>query len=822
YERVGKIKYEQSSKFGTGRIMTRWLRKDGKIIDVLLNSTPIDKNDLASGVTYTVLDVTEEKQTQEALQASQKMLRSILDTIPVRVFWKDLNSVYIGSNLLFARDAGFISPEEIIGKKDIHMAWRSDVKKYNEIDRQVIETGKAKMIFEDPRIMPDGNIRWFKTSKIPLKDQNGDIFGILGCYEDITEHKKVVEALKENEARYRSLFENSPLSLWEVDFSKVKKIFDNLIANGVTDLDEYLEEQPEILKLCLQEILVLNVNQATMNIYKSQDKNELFTNLENLFSEEAFVLFRKELVAFTRGKTKCIDETVQYNLKGEIIWSEVHLIIAPGYEKTWEKVFVSVIDITERKFVEKALRESEHKYRLFFENAHDGIIIMKNDEFLDCNPKILEIFKCRKDQIIGNKPYNLSPPVQPDGKSSKEKALAHIKAVQSGNSQVYEWVYTRPDNGEFTAEVSLTPFVLENQNLILAIIRDITDRIQAEKTLRLMQFSIDHAGDAAYLLGQDAHFIYVNEEACRFLGYTKEELLGMTVFDIDPSFNLRRWRPHWKEIVKRKSFTIETVHKKKNGELLPVEITVNFVAFMGKKYNWAFGRDISERKRTEKALRESEKKYRTLFETMKQGVIYQNDKGEIISSNPAAETILGLSREQLYGLTSNTANWEAIHEDGSEFPGDTHPAMVALKTGKEIKNVVMGIFNPKDNAYRWININATPQFGETKKPFLVYSTFEDITERKLTEDKLRNYAETQQVLLREVNHRVKNNLATIISMLHKEEDRAASKGYANHLPVLQNLENRVNGLLTVHSILASINWQPVELSQLCEKVISNT
>jgi len=822
YERVGKEKYNQFLKSGSGKILTRLVRKDGKIIDVLLISTPIDRKNLSRGVMFTVLDITDEKRTEKALKASQKMLRSILDTIPVRVFWKDLDSVYTGCNLLFAKDAGFVSPEKIIGKKDSHMSWRSEAEKYIAEDKQVIKTGNAKLIFEDPRIMPDGNIRWFKTSKIPMRDNNGKIMGILGCYEDVTEHKKIVKALKESETQYRSLFEDSPISLWEEDFSEVKKIIDNLIANGITDLDGHLKNNPEIIRACARAIKVLNINQATQNIYKSNSKKELFTNLENIFSEDSFAMLREEIVAFTGGKTRYIDETVEYNLQGDNIWSQVNVIIPPGHEKTWSKVLVSVIDITEQKLVEKALRESEQKYRLFFENAYDGILIMKGDEFLDCNPKILEIFKCGKEQIIGNTPYNLSPPVQPDGKSSKVKALELIKTVEAGKTQVFEWVHTRPDDGEFTAEVSLTPFILENQNLTLAILRDITERKLAEKTLRFTQFSIDHSGDAAYWMGPDAHFVYVNETACRLLGYTKEELFDMTVFDIDPNFNSKNWKQHWQEIEGRKSFVIESIHKKKSGELLPVEITINYVNFMGKKYNCAFGRDISERKRAEKAILDSEKRYRTLFETMKQGVVYQNVNGEIISANPAAETILGLSEEQMNGLSSYDSNWDTIHEDGSKFPGDTHPAMMALKTGKEIKNVVMGVFNPKENAHRWININSIPQSGESNKPIQVYSTFADITERKLTEDKLRNYAQTQQVLLQEVNHRVKNNLAAIISVLHKEEDRAANKGYTDHLPVLQNLERRVNGLLTVHSILSSIKWQPVELSQLCEKVVSST
>ena len=141
--------------------------------------------------------------------------------------------------------------------------------------------------------------------------------------------------------------------------------------------------------------------------------------------------------------------------------------------------------------------------------------------------------------------------------------------------------------------------------------------------------------------------------------------------------------------------------------------------------------DITAQKEAEKALRESERKYRTLFETMSQGVVHQGQDGKILSANPAAERILGLSIAQMQARTWTDLLWRAIHEDGSEFPEETHPSMVALRTGKAVQDVVMGVFSPKADCYIWLNINAVPQFlpGEDR-PFQVFITFEDITERK--------------------------------------------------------------------------------------------
>ncbi len=147
--------------------------------------------------------------------------------------------------------------------------------------------------------------------------------------------------------------------------------------------------------------------------------------------------------------------------------------------------------------------------------------------------------------------------------------------------------------------------------------------------------------------------------------------------------------------------------------------------------------DFTKQNQAEYALRVNEKKFRNLFESMNQGVVYQDSEGKIISANPAAERILGLSLEQMQGRSSIDPRWKAISEDGNAFPGEDHPSMVALRTSKKVLNSIFGVFNPALEAYTWIKVDAIPQFlpGETKA-HQVFATFEDITERKLAEEKL--------------------------------------------------------------------------------------
>lgn len=134
-------------------------------------------------------------------------------------------------------------------------------------------------------------------------------------------------------------------------------------------------------------------------------------------------------------------------------------------------------------------------------------------------------------------------------------------------------------------------------------------------------------------------------------------------------------------------------------------------------------------------LQKSETKFRTLFETMTMGVVYQEKSGNIILANPAAEKILGLTLDQMMGRTSTHPEWRAVAADKSDLPGEEHPAMIALKTGKTIHNFVQGIYNPAMKDYVWILVNSIPLFQDgDQEPYQVYSTFLEITESKLAEE----------------------------------------------------------------------------------------
>jgi len=194
--------------------------------------------------------------------------------------------------------------------------------------------------------------------------------------------------------------------------------------------------------------------------------------------------------------------------------------------------------------------------------------------------------------------------------------------------------------------------------------------------------------------------------------------------------------------------------------------------------------------KSEATLRKSEAEYQQLFEEIAEGIVYQNAAGEIIAANPAAERILGLSSEQMKGRKSIDPRWKAVDHNKKELPGERHPAMIALKTGKPVENFIQGIYNPKKSAYVWIYVNAIPQFKPgSKEPYRVFSSFMEITERKRAEDELhrlkKSLEEKVQEKTKELNERVGElehfREVTIERELRMEELRKEIESLKNQL-----------------------------------------
>ncbi len=144
----------------------------------------------------TLRDITERKKLEDVVYHSRQMLRKVIDNIPQRVFWKDHDFKYIGCNKPFAQDAHLDSPKEIVGKDDFELDWKASANLYRADDKYIMESNTQKINFEEPQVRQKGEDLWVRTSKMPLHDANGEVIGVLGVYEDITEQKKMIKELE--------------------------------------------------------------------------------------------------------------------------------------------------------------------------------------------------------------------------------------------------------------------------------------------------------------------------------------------------------------------------------------------------------------------------------------------------------------------------------------------------------------------------------------------------------------------------------------------------------------------------------------------------
>jgi two-component system, cell cycle sensor histidine kinase and response regulator CckA len=154
------------------------------------------------------------QETLRELQQSRNMLQVVIESIPIQVFWKDLSLRFLGCNTSFARDGGFHQPSELVGLDDYSMSWREQADLYQADDRRVIESRRPSLNIVEQHTTSAGNTLWVNTSKVPLSGSDGEVFGVLGVYEDITERKLAESALKDSEERYRSLFDGVPIGLY--------------------------------------------------------------------------------------------------------------------------------------------------------------------------------------------------------------------------------------------------------------------------------------------------------------------------------------------------------------------------------------------------------------------------------------------------------------------------------------------------------------------------------------------------------------------------------------------------------------------------------
>ena len=245
---------------------------------------------------------------------------------------------------------------------------------------------------------------------------------------------------------------------------------------------------------------------------------------------------------------------------------------------------------------------------------------------------------------------------------------------------------------------------------------------QANEQLRFTQFSMDYAPEAIFCMDANAQFFYVNEAACQLLGYSREELLSMSIQDVDLNFPTQSWSEYWEELKSQSSFTLESTNRASDGRIFPIELSVNYLEFNGQEYNCVFVRDTTKRKQAEEALRESEERFRRLVEQAVDTIIVHDIEGQILDANQQACDSLGYSREEL--LTLSIADIEDNYKPGAVWQYVIHGLPVTVNSRQRRKD---GTSFP---------VEVRLGLLEFKGQQLILSLTRDITERKRAEEAL--------------------------------------------------------------------------------------
>ncbi len=203
---------------------------DGRVFE--RSTTPLLFGGANVGRVWSFRDITARERAEAAVVESRNLLRSIIDTAPMRVFWKDRELRYLGCNPAFALDAGAASPDDVVGKDDFALAWSAQAEQYRADDSEILRSGVAKLSFEEPQTGPGGQEKWLRTSKVPLRGRDAAAIGILGIYEDVSEHKRV-------ERRLRMAIEATQVVLWELDLTLDRLTYDRAMLGvlGIPDSD---------------------------------------------------------------------------------------------------------------------------------------------------------------------------------------------------------------------------------------------------------------------------------------------------------------------------------------------------------------------------------------------------------------------------------------------------------------------------------------------------------------------------------------------------------------------------------------------------------
>lgn len=293
-----------------------------------------------------------------------------------------------------------------------------------------------------------------------------------------------------------------------------------------------------------------------------------------------------------------------------------------------------------------------------------------------------------------------------------------------------EWTYVCKDGENISVSLVITAMRSPSNQIVgyLGIAQDITASKKAQAGWRLAQFCIDHAAIGIYRIDENGRIQEANQQACDSLGYSRQELYALSIFDIDPTYTAERWGQHRINMLVERAGTIETLHKRKDGSTFPVEITINYLDYEGRTLSYSFARDITERKRHEDELR----KLSQAVEQSPAAVMLTNPQGQIEYANPKFSQITGYDLEEVRGKNPR------ILKSGETSPEEYSKLWDTITAGQEWH----GEFHNrrKDGTFFWEHASISPVRNDTGEISHFLAIKEDITERKHYEEQLQHLA----------------------------------------------------------------------------------
>jgi PAS domain S-box-containing protein len=606
--------------------------------------------------------------------------------------------------------------------------------------------------------------------------------------------RKDEDAMFDNEARYRAIFENSPIALLEEDFSGVKKYINEKKSSGVKNLRAFFAKHPEELIKCADLVKILDVNNAAIVLLGASNKKKALRGISQWYVKESYLRFMEEIIAISEGKTSFEAEGINMRLDGEIIYTLLKWNIIPGCELDLCRTLVSLTDISERNRMWDALRSSEEKYRTIFETAANFIVsISREGLIVDSNSRVREFLGYSPEEIIGQSMVKI---FHQDYIDKAQKSLKEIMNKGSLSNEEYRMVHK---DGTII-DVNINSSALKNKagkyDRCLCLVEDITRRKKAQDSLiwelavntsmaKLLKPLLSSSSNisimtsnilaqAKFITGSEHGYVtMIDPETGDNLGHAQTEMMkkGMCQISKDGSLprfpkgpdglysslwgyalNTRipfftnspsshissRGTPKGHIVLTRFLSVPVMIGDELVGQIALAnshrdytERDLEAIIRMGELYALAL-----RRLRMESALQESEDKYRRLVESSTDGVVIQQE-GKVAYINPAGAKILGVKKP-----------FELLRK---EIPAFLHPDYLALleESARTLTKVSQPILEREmtrmDGKTIYIEVTALP-FTYKGKP-AVQAIFRDITERKRMEGELtRSRAKYQQLV----------------------------------------------------------------------------